>query len=90
MSKENYHDKNTAKIIKYKVGFLNLAGEFGNVSKAGLSRDTLYRYNASVDEGGIEALFDKSRSQPNHNSRVENTIEEAIVNYAIEYSAHGQ
>lgn len=38
----------TNKIIKHKVGLLNLAEELGNVSKAckvmGLSRDTFYRY----------------------------------------------
>lgn len=85
---------NTAKIIKHKVGLLNLAEELGNVSKAckvmGLSRDTFYRYKAAVDEGGVEALFDKSRRQPNHKNRVESAIEEAVVNYAIEYPAHGQ
>jgi transposase InsO family protein len=85
---------NTAKIIKHKVGLLNLAEELGNVSKAckvmGLSRDTFYRYKAAVDEGGVEALFDKSRRQPNHKNRVESTIEEAVTAYAIEYPAHGQ
>jgi len=49
--------ENTAKIIKHKVGLLNLAEELGNVSKAckvmGLSRDTFYRYKAAVDEGGV-------------------------------------
>ena len=85
---------NTAKIIKHKVGLLNLAEELGNVSKAckvmGLSRDTFYRYKAAVDEGGVEALFDKSRRQPNLKNRVESAIEEAVVNYAVEYPAHGQ
>ena len=37
----------TEKVIKPKVGLLNLAEELGNVSKAckmmGLSRDTFYR-----------------------------------------------
>ena len=51
---------NTAKIIKHKVGLLNLAEELGNVSKAckvmGLSRDTFYRYKAAVDEGGVELV----------------------------------
>ena len=46
------------KIIKHKVGLLNLAEELGNVSKAckimGLSRDTFYRYKAAVDEGGVD------------------------------------
>jgi len=53
------------KIIKHKVGLLNLAEELGNVSKAcqmmGLSRDTLYRYRTAVEEGGVEALFEKNR-----------------------------
>lgn len=45
------------RIIRHKVGLLNLAEELGNVSKAcqvmGLSRDTFYRYKAAVDEGGV-------------------------------------
>ncbi len=47
------------KVIKHKVGLLNLAEELGNVSKAckmmGLSRDTFYRYKSAADEGGVEA-----------------------------------
>lgn len=86
--------ENTAKIIKHKVGLLNLAEELGNVSKAckvmGLSRDTFYRYKSAVDEGGVEALFDKTRKKPNLKNRVENEVEEKVVEYAIEYPAHGQ
>jgi len=45
------------KIIRHKVGLLNLAEELGNVSKAcqmmGLSRDTFYRYRDAVEEGGV-------------------------------------
>ena len=59
----------TDKIIKHKVGLLNLAEELGNVSKAckmmGLSRDTFYRYKSAVDEGGVESLFDQNRRKPN-------------------------
>ncbi len=48
------------KIIKHKVGLLNVAKELGNVSKAcqimGLSRDTFYRYRDAVEDGGVEAL----------------------------------
>ena len=50
------------KVIKQKVGPLNLAEELGNVSKAckmmGLSRDTFYRYKDAVEDGGVETLFD--------------------------------
>jgi len=55
----------TDRIIKHKIGLLNLAEELGNVSKAcqvmGLSRDTFYRYKSAVDEGGVESLFEVSR-----------------------------
>ena len=81
-------------IIKHKLGLLNLAEELGNVSKAckvmGLSRDTFYRYRAAVDEGGVEALFDKTRRKPNPKNRVDEAIEAAVVAYAIEQPAHGQ
>lgn len=80
---------NSVKIIKHKVGLLNLAEELGNVSKAckvmGLSRDTFYRYKSAVDEGGVEALFDQSRRKPNVKNRVDESIEEAVRAYAIEY-----
>ncbi len=55
----------TDKIIKHKTGLLNLAEEPGNVSKAcqvmGYSRDTFYRYKSAVEDGGIEALFERTR-----------------------------
>ena len=85
---------NSVKIIKHKVGLLNLAEELGNVSKAckvmGLSRDTFYRYKSAVEEGGVEALFDQSRRKPNIKNRVEQAVEDAVKAYAIEYPAHGQ
>lgn len=86
--------ENTSKIIKHKVGLLNLAEELNNVSKAckvmGLSRDTFYRYKSAVDEGGVEALFDKTRKKPNLKNRVEAEIEEIVIKFAVEYPAYGQ
>ena len=86
--------ENTAKIIKHKVGLLNLAEELGNVSKAckvmGLSRDTFYRYKAAVDEGGVESLLDKTRKKPNLKNRVEDDVEKRVIEHAIEFPAHGQ
>ena len=82
------------KIIKHKVGLLNLAEELGNVSKAckmmGVSRDTFYRYKEAVEENGVEALFDQSRRVPNLKNRVAPEVEKAVVAYAIEEPAHGQ
>ena len=82
------------KIIKNKVGLLNLAQELGNVSKAckmmGFSRDTFYRYKDAVEDGGVQALFDANRRVPNHQNRVDSAIEQIVVDYAIEEPAHGQ
>ena len=48
----------TNPIIKHKTGLLNLAEELGNVSRAckvmGVSRDTFYRYQELVDQGGVD------------------------------------
>ena len=82
------------KIIRHKVGLLNLAEELGNVSKAGqmmgLSRDTFYRYRDAVEDGGVEALLEKPRRVPNFKNRVDEETENAVVDYAVEYPAYGQ
>ena len=82
------------RIIKHKVGLLNLAEELGNVSKAcqvmGLSRDTFYRYKDAVEDGGVDALLDTDRRKPNPKNRVEPTVEATVTQYAIDYPAHGQ
>lgn len=82
------------RIIRHKVGLLNLAEELGNVSQAckvmGMSRDTFYRYRDAVENGGVEALLDKSRRQPNLKNRVDEVTETAVVEYALEQPAHGQ
>ena len=82
------------KIIKNKVGLLNLAQELDNVSKAckvmGFSRETFYRYKRAVEDGGVEALVERTRRKPNMQNRVDETIEQAVVESAIEYPAFGQ
>ena len=56
------------RIVKHKIGLLNLAEELTNVSRAckimGLFRDTFNRYKAAVDNGGIDAFIDKNRRKP--------------------------
>src|SRR5262245_35051492 len=82
------------KIIKNKMGLLKLAEELGNVSRAckvmGMSRDTFYRYQELVAEGGMENLIEKNRRKPNLKNRIDEAIEKAVVDFAIEYPAHGQ
>ena len=83
------------RIVKHKVGLLNLAEELGNISKAckmmGVSRDTFYRYRDAVDDGGgVEALLDKSRRVPNYKNRVDSVVENAVIQHATDEPAHGQ
>ena len=81
-------------IIKHKVGLLNLAEELQNVSRAckvmGVSRDTFYRYQGLTESGDIDALINKSRRVPNFKNRVDDHIEQAVMDYAIQYPAYGQ
>lgn len=80
--------------VKHKLGLLNLAAELNNVSRAcklmGFSRDTFYRYRAAKEQGGVEALLDRSRRKPNLKNRVEADIETAVIAYATDFPAHGQ
>ena len=80
--------------IKHKVGLLNLATELGNVSRAGkvmgFSRDTFYRYQTAMAEGGVEALLDANRKKPNIRNRIERSIELSVKAYALEQPAFGQ
>ena len=82
------------KVIKHKIGLLNLAAELGNVSRAckvmGFSRDTFYRYQAAVETGGVEALIDANRRKPNIKNRVEEATEAAVTAFALEQPAFGQ
>lgn len=84
----------TNPIIKHKAGLLNLAEELGNVSKAckimGFSRDTFYRYQELAQDGGVDALIDRSKRKPNVKNRVDEAVEKAVLDYAINQPAHGQ
>ena len=85
---------NTEKVISHKVGLLNLAEQLQNVSQAckvmGFSRDTFYRYKEAVDEGGVEALLEKSRRKPNLRNRVDPDVEAAVLKQALDEPSHGQ
>ncbi len=79
----------TNPIIKHKTGLLNLAEKLGNVSQAcrimGVSRDTFYRYQEAMNNGGVE-----SYSMPIKESPTLKATENAVVKHATDFPAHGQ
>ncbi len=81
-------------IIQRKLSILELGETLGNISdacrKMGASRQHYYDIKTTLKEEGLEGLVEKSRRAPRIANRIDQTIEDKILAYSLEFPTHGQ
>ena len=55
----------------------------------GISCDTFYRYQQAAEQGGVEALLNQNQRVPNLKNRIDEKVEQAVVQFALDNSAFG-
>lgn len=81
-------------IINRKLNILELGQTLGNISDAcrrlGVSRQHYYDIKTAITEEGLEGLLEKSRCAPRIGNRVPSVVEQALLDYSLEFPTHGQ
>ena len=81
------------KVIRAKVGLLELAKQLGNVTQAcrvlGYSRDSFCRFRNLFERGEELALAEMTKARPNLRNRVAPEVEAAVIERVVEQPALG-
>ena len=81
-------------IIARKLSIVELGETLGNISDAcrnmGVSRQHYYDVKQAIEEEGLEGLLEKSRRAPRKANRVPDEVEQALLDYSLQYPPHGQ